>query len=632
MTLTDLLHHLEGVSGGDGQYMAKCPAHDDRRASLSVGVGEDRRILLKCHAGCTTEDITAALGLTVKDLFDEVRPEDVLPHYDAPRAKKSPIVATYHYPGGVEKLRRADKSFTWRQPDEKGGWDYHKPKGPLLYVAGELTTPGGPVVVVEGEKDADTAHGLGMVAVSAPDGAGPGKWKGKADYERLRGCSVFVIPDHDRVGQAFAEETCTTLQDVAEKVYLLDLATVWPEIPEHGDLSDMVAALGEQVACDRLAELMQGAEEWTPGESQKDGLLSLFRPLGEFKEEEATWLVHGWIPEAQITLIAADGGVGKTTLWVDIIAALSSGRACILDPPEHTRPPQKVVFCTTEDSIRKKLLKKLREAGANMSNIRAMDMTADRDGALREFKFGTSQMDRVLRYFKSAVCIFDPVQGFVPPDINMGSRNAMRDCMAPLISIGEDVGTTFLVICHTNKRKGASGRDRIADSADLWDIARSVIMMGYTEAQGVRYLSNEKNNYAPLQETILFSINDAGQIQKEGTTWKRDRDYMLESTAAKSTPKREDCKVYILQTLEEAGGSMKSDELSAKLETAGYAFGTIKRAKSQLKKDGKIQYFQIGSSKDGSKEWHTALMQDATVDFEELPQDTPVPFEHTPSA
>ena len=194
-----------------------------------------------------------------------------------------------------------------------------------------------------------------------------------------------------------------------------------------------------------------------------------------------------------------------------------------------------------------------------------MDMAADKAGILRNFKFGSKYMNQYIHHFKPMACVFDPVQGFVPPKVNMGSRNEMRDCMAPLIVLGEDVGTTFLVVCHTNKRKGAYGRDRIADSADLWDVARSVIMAGFTETQGVRYLSNEKNNYAQLQETILFSIDDSGQIQQEGTSWKRDKEYMLDATVAKSTPKREDCKDFILSVLKDMPGQyMKSDDLVKK--------------------------------------------------------------------
>jgi hypothetical protein len=32
-------------------WSAKCPAHDDCRASLSIGLGDDNRVLVKRHAG-----------------------------------------------------------------------------------------------------------------------------------------------------------------------------------------------------------------------------------------------------------------------------------------------------------------------------------------------------------------------------------------------------------------------------------------------------------------------------------------------------------------------------------------------------------------------------------------------------
>lgn len=341
-------------------------------------------------------------------------------------------------------------------------------------------------------------------------------------------------------------------------------------------------------------------ERLTPG-----GLLGCIKPLTDFTEEEATWLIPGWLPEGQITLLAADGGIGKTTLWCHIIAALSSGKRCVLDPPDLVRTPREVSFLTTEDSVRKKLVRKLRLAGATMGNIYTPDFLADTEGLLRQLKFGSSEMAYYIRSTRHALYVFDPVQGFIPPELNMGSRNAMRDCLAPLISLGEETGASFLIIAHTNKRKGASGRDRIADSADLWDISRSVMMAGYTEDQGIRYLSNEKNNYSELQETMLFSIDDAGQIQREGETWKRDRDYQQEAQFNKSAPMREDCKDYIIAQLQAAGGTMQSKMLESKCKEDGYSFHTIRRAKEDLKQKGNIRYKKNGIE----NLWYIELLQ-----------------------
>lgn len=480
MDAQDILSRLRGVKGGKGQWTAQCPAHQDAHNSLSISTGQDRRILLKCHAGCSVDAIAGALGLSVKDLFQ-----------DKPREKPQ-IVATYTYPNGAQKLRYSDKHFSWRRPDGKGGWIYNRQGVPRsLYIAGELV---GAVFACEGEKDADNLHKLRLNAVSGEDGAGPGKWR-KEYTEQLRGLSVCIFPDNDDVGRAYAQETAAALHGVASSVRVLDLSTVWPTMPDHADISDLIARAGPEKTRDLIAQMIKQTPEWTPPEAPQgeDPLLALFKTLEDFPEEEARWLVPGWIPEGQISVIAADGGIGKTTLWCHIIAALSNGSTCILDPPGFTREPMRITFLTTEDSVRKKLRKKLRLAGADMKNIITPDFAGDRSGLLHKLKFGSQEMDKVLRHFHPALCIFDPVQGFTPPKVNMGSRNEMRDCMAPLITIGEDINTTALIVCHTNKRKGAYGRDRIADSADLWDIARSVLMAGFTEDQGIRYLSNEKN-------------------------------------------------------------------------------------------------------------------------------------------
>lgn len=608
MTLQEVLRYFDGVKQcSNSQYMARCPCHDDRKQSLSIGGGQ-KGVVLKCQVGCDTRDIIARVGLKPSDLF-----------YESKAPEHPRIVATYNYPGGVQKLRYADKRFTWRRPDGKGGWIWNR-QGikPSLYIAGELT---GAVAVCEGEKDADNLHRLGWNAVSGADGAGPGKWK--PEYtEQLKGCFVCIFPDNDKVGKDYARETAAALHGVAKEVRLLDLSRVWSEIPEHGDISDLIAHFGDEKACELMAQLTSTTPEWEPLPPKKDNLLSLFKPLEIFPEEEAEWLIPGWIPAGQITLMAADGGVGKTSMWCHIIAALSSGKSCILDPPGFTRPPMKVVFMSTEDSVRKKLKKKLRLAGANMSNIITPDFVEDRSGLLRNLKFGTPDMDKVLRSLRPTICIFDPLQGFTPVNVNMGSRNEMRDCTAPLIAVGEDINTSSLIACHTNKRKGAYGRDRIADSADLWDIARSVMMAGFTEEQGVRYLSNEKNNYAPLQETILFTIDESEQIVKVGTSWKRDREYILDGTEARSAPKREDCKEWVLSALDDAGGNMPSKELEGIAKAAGYAFRTVRRVKDELKKDGIIEYYTTGSARDGNRTWHIKKVDS----FTELPDDTETPW------
>jgi len=55
--------------GSDHKINARCPAHDDRVASLSMAEGDDGRVLVHCHAGCETDEIVVALGLEMRQLF-----------------------------------------------------------------------------------------------------------------------------------------------------------------------------------------------------------------------------------------------------------------------------------------------------------------------------------------------------------------------------------------------------------------------------------------------------------------------------------------------------------------------------------------------------------------------------------
>jgi DNA primase len=69
MDLAALIGRLEGVHRTSGGYLARCPAHEDHNASLSIAQGDDSRILLHCWAGCETAAVVRALGLSFSDLF-----------------------------------------------------------------------------------------------------------------------------------------------------------------------------------------------------------------------------------------------------------------------------------------------------------------------------------------------------------------------------------------------------------------------------------------------------------------------------------------------------------------------------------------------------------------------------------
>jgi DNA primase len=69
MGINAILEYLDKVKGSNGRYQACCPAHDDKSPSLAISESPDGKVLLKCFAGCTADEIVGSIGMELKDLF-----------------------------------------------------------------------------------------------------------------------------------------------------------------------------------------------------------------------------------------------------------------------------------------------------------------------------------------------------------------------------------------------------------------------------------------------------------------------------------------------------------------------------------------------------------------------------------
>ena len=187
MDVKTLLSGLKQIRKINGGWQAQCPAHDDRKPSLRISLGEDKRILLCCHAGCATETILKTLGLTFKD---------VGPNGNGYYQRENQIEATYDYTDEEGKLlyqvvRFSNKDFRQRRPDSKGGWIWNlNGTRRVLYRLHEVLNAQ-EIIIVEGEKDADNLEKAGFVATTNPMGAG--KWRNEYK-EFLRDKTSLSLP------------------------------------------------------------------------------------------------------------------------------------------------------------------------------------------------------------------------------------------------------------------------------------------------------------------------------------------------------------------------------------------------------------------------------------------------------
>ena len=244
--LRKLLDQLSGVrQNGDG-WVARCPAHEDKRQSFSI-TERGGKILLNCFAGCRVEQICTALGITVGDLFS-----NGVFH----NGSKAQIVATYDYVDEqgtllYQNVRYMPKHFRQRRPDGKGGWAWNLSNVRRVpYRLPEILTANF-VLVCEGEKDCETARSFGIVATNSKN------WRPEfSGY--LRGKAVAIIADADAAGRKIATAVA---QAITGDVALLKVF----ELPGNSnDLSDWVGAGGNH---DALQGFIETQPKWNPAEA-----------------------------------------------------------------------------------------------------------------------------------------------------------------------------------------------------------------------------------------------------------------------------------------------------------------------------------------------------------------------------
>ena len=327
-----------------------------------------------------------------------------------------------------------------------------------------------------------------------------------------------------------------------------------------------------------------------------------WRSFADVTPREQPFLLPG-IPENNITLFVSDGGTGKGFLSCHLAAAISTGKETIFDGEPVERKPERVVLINTEDSDDCVIVQRLIDAGADLSLID----TREESAPIPSISLVIARMSQV----RPKLVILDPLQSFIPKGVKMGNRNDMRKIMEPLQRAAEVYKCAIAIIMHTNKTFGTSGRGRVADSSDMWDIARSVFIVGETyDGEYTKYISHEKNNYRRQLPTILYRIDDFG-IYKVGETDKKDHDFVSErnkQAGGRPPARREEAKDFIVDALRKADKGMTGKELGFLAEQNGISQRTCERARRELVKDNIV--IATGSGQSGSMTITYALSRD----------------------
>lgn len=314
--------------------------------------------------------------------------------------------------------------------------------------------------------------------------------------------------------------------------------------------------------------------------------------IASVEQMEQEWLIERYIPKYETTIIGGDGGVGKTAFWLSIVASLSAGNPCFFENPEEVEhEPLKTLYLTRENSNATNLKGKFELLGANMNNILCI---GDTNMNFFKYKIGSPNLEYLIKKHRPDVLILDPLQSFVPDHVNLIARNHVRPMFDWLNVMTKKYEVTILVIMHTKKNASIGGRDRLADSSDMYDDVRQVLMVGETDEDGIKYVSSEKNNLTKRPKTILFEQVDHGLPRLVGFSDINDDTYLKlrrNKCIEKGSSKKDKAMDFILSELSliQPEGLM-ADSLNQVAFSKNISQRTLERARKELIEAGKIRY------------------------------------------
>lgn len=627
--IENLLSRLSGVRKSGSGWVARCPAHEDRKPSLSIGEGRDGTVMIHCFAGCSAEAVVDALGLELKDLFPSAGGLASSQPRNKNRAATGPVYAKARAAVAALEARLGRRAALWAYHDASGSpvglvlrWDTPTgksirpvskfsdgwrcaamPEPRPLYNLPELlkADPSTPVFVLEGEKCVDTARSFGWLATTSSGGAQAAR---KTDWRPLAGRTVYILPDGDAPGRRYADTVAEILLGL-DPTTRIKIVHLYPAFETDGnDLADFIefsqeGGLSDSQIREIIEEIAHKTPAWEPPARIATGEVAKTREvesepdlicMANVEPAEVRWLWPGRIPLGKITLLAGRPGAGKSFLTCDIAARVSRGATW---PVDLARAPRgDVLFITAEDDPGDTIRPRLDAHGADCSRVHLLraENVIRGDGSEVSVAFDLTNIAPIRaaldRLPECKLIIVDPVGSFLGDRIDAHRDNEVRFVLGPLAALAADRGVAALLVCHTRKAPSSFADDAVLGSRGFTGIARAVqhlVNDPEDSSKRRRLLLPGKSNLGLPAPGLAFSIvGGPARLEWEQTLVEACADDVVCGMGGSSLPRgrpssaRDGAAAWLASFL--GAGPRSATEVREAATEAGLSWATIRRA------------------------------------------------------
>lgn len=338
---------------------------------------------------------------------------------------------------------------------------------------------------------------------------------------------------------------------------------------------------------DDLATKSAQTEAWTPG-------LEIVC-LADVKAKSVEWLWPNRIALGKVTVLAGDGGMGKSTILCDLAARVTTG-ALWPDGATNGRPGS-VFVLAAEDALDDTVKPRLGAAGADMSKVLGVEsIREERRGSRRLFNF-QADLQKLERAVEERgdirLIIVDPITSYLGK-LDSHKNDQVRAVLDPLGQLAARLGVA--IICNNHFSKGSGGANtRIIGSVAFVNQARAAFIVAPDPDDDIRRVFvPSKMNLGPLGNGLSYEVEGV-EVELNGVILATSRilwdptpvTMSADAVLARLSCNREQDSARVkaegfLADLLKAGPlSVKEIDLAA--NGAGISERTLKRAKAKLR-------------------------------------------------
>ncbi|MDR4467078.1 MAG: AAA family ATPase [Nitrospira sp.] len=508
VTIDLILRAYGSTPGKNGRWPCIFPErHTNGDADPSVTIHGDTAT---CWSQQCFEqaDIFQLVGLKeeLRDFSEQKRRVLELAGLSEPtRQGLGPIVATYDYTDEdgtllFQVVRYNPKDFRQRRPDGRGGWiDKLNGTRRVLYRLPDILRADH-VLVVEGERDVDTAYRLGLplgwAATCSPMGAE--KWRTEYTDSLLKK-HVVVLPDADEPGRRHGAQVVTSLHGKAASINVLSLPEGFKDLSEWagGKTSGDLATLLEE------AQPVEAAT-WTKSvsESPSSGTfspVSLAQLLDEPEPLEPDWILEDILPAGALAATISKPKVGKTILICELAVAIAHGRMFL---GRNTKRGNVLILAVEEH--RRDVKRRLRNLGVDH-----LDAIHLHIGALTDSPDTLHAMTTFIKEHAIVLVIIDTLNSYWSVTDENNAAEVTK-AVKPLLQLARDSGATVLLLHHARKAEGGYG-DEIRGSGALFSLL-DVAMILKRDAVDTQRRLTIISRYAESPPELLLELRDHGYV------------------------------------------------------------------------------------------------------------------------